>query len=177
MKQHKYKITGQRKPFLFTMIIFVLYSFNFTKAEEKNMMEKFQFLLGLWKLKYDIPKSQFSEAMTGSGTGEFKKALDDKYVFFDYSTSINGETGSAHGVFVWDEKVKTYRYWWFENSGNFAIATCKFLNDRTLFMIWHDTFLIQTFQKIDTDKVILKMGNPDSKGKFRLIMEVTFTRK
>lgn len=141
------------------------------------MMEKFQFLLGQWNLEYNIPKSEFSKATTGSGTGEFKKALDDKYVFFDYSTLINEETGSAHGVFVWDEKLKTYRYWWFESSGNFSMATCKFVNDETLFMNWHDTLLIQTFQKIDTDKVVLKMENPDSEGQFKLVLEVIFTRK
>jgi len=141
------------------------------------MMQKFQFLLGQWKLEYHIPKSEIGEAMTGSGTGEFKKALDNQYVFFDYSTLINGETGSAHGIFAWDDKLKAYRYWWFENSGNFAIATCKFLNNETLFMNWHDTSLMQTFQKINKDKVILKMGNPDSKGKFQLVMEVIFTRR
>ena len=143
----------------------------------KNMMDKFQFLLGRWNLKYNIPKSEFSEATTGSGTGEFKKALDDKYVVFDYSTLIDGQTGSAHGIFVWNEKLKAYRYWWFESSGNFSTATCKFVNNKTLFMNWHDTLLIQTFQKIDTDKVVLRMENPDSAGKFKLVMEVTFTRK
>ena len=177
MKRHKYKITGQRKSLLFTTIILVLCSFNIIKAGEKNMMDKFQFLLGQWNLEYKIPKSEFSEATTGSGTGEFKKALDDKYVFFDYSTLINGQTGSAHGIFAWDENLKAYRYWWFENSGNFSTATCKFVNDKTLFMNWHNTLLIQTFQMIDSNKVVLKMENPDSKGKFKLVLEVIFTRK
>ena len=52
-------------------------------AKESKMMEKFNFLLGSCNLEYRIPKSQFHEAATGIGTGTFKKALDDKYVFFD----------------------------------------------------------------------------------------------
>jgi hypothetical protein len=47
-------------------------------------MEKFEFLLGNWNMEYKIPKSSFSEETTGSGYGTFKKALDDKYVLFDY---------------------------------------------------------------------------------------------
>ena len=47
-------------------------------------MEKFGFLLDDWNLEYQIPESRFSKACTGSGSGTFKKALDDKYVFFDY---------------------------------------------------------------------------------------------
>jgi hypothetical protein len=46
-------------------------------------MEKFDFLLDSWNLEYRVPKSAFSEADTGSGTVTFKRALDDKYVYFD----------------------------------------------------------------------------------------------
>jgi hypothetical protein len=46
-------------------------------------MEKFDFLLGNWNREYRVPKSAFSEADTGSGTGTFKRALDDRYVYFD----------------------------------------------------------------------------------------------
>jgi hypothetical protein len=52
------------------------------------MMEQFGFLLGTWKMEYRIPKSIFSAAMTGSGTGTFRRALDDKVVYFDYSASF-----------------------------------------------------------------------------------------
>jgi len=145
--------------------------------EQSNMMEKFDFLLGKWNLEYKVPKSAFSEAATGSGTGVFKRALDDKYVYFDYAaTFTTGQEAAAHAVFAWDEKAKLYRFWWFENSGNFATATCNFLNDETLFLNWHDTLLIQTFRKADTDKVILRMENPDAEGKFELVLEVIFTR-
>lgn len=141
------------------------------------MMEKFNFLLGNWNLESKIPKSTFSEATTGTGTGTLKRALDDKYVYFDYSSTINGENGQAHAIFAWDEKAKLFRFWWFESSGNFSTATCNFVNDETLFLNWHDSLLIQTFRKIDPNKVILRMENPNSEVKYELILEVIFTRK
>ena len=138
-------------------------------------MEKFDFLLGNWHMEYNIPKSSFGEAATGTGSGIFKRALDDKYVYFDYSTLINNEKGEAHAIFVWDNKSKIYRFWWFESSGNFTKATCNFVNNEALFLNWHDSLLIQTFRKIDANKVILRMENPTSEGKYELIMEVIFT--
>jgi len=156
--------------------VFILYSFNASLGQEKNMMEKFDFLIGKWNLDYNIPKSVFSEAKTGSGSGTFKRALENKYVYFDYSTVINEQKGQAHAIFGWDEKAKIYRYWWFESSGNFLTATCNFTNDETLFLNWHDSLLIQTFKKIDSNKVILRMENPNVEGKYEIIMEVIFTR-
>lgn len=142
------------------------------------MMEKFDFLLGNWDLEYIIPKSNFSEAGTATGTGTIKRALDDRYVYLDYSASnATGQRTQAHGIFAWDEKVKLYRYWWFESSGNFLTATCNFVNDETLFLNWHDSLLIQTFRKTGPNKVILRMEHPSSEGKHELILEVIFTRK
>jgi hypothetical protein len=143
-------------------------------AKELNKMEKFEFLLGNWNLEYIIPKSAFSEAGKDSGWGTFRRALNDKYVYFDYSTKTGGE---AHAIFAWDEKAKLYRYWWFENSGSFLTATCNFVNDETLFLNWHDTLLIQTFTKEGPDKVVLRMEHPTALGKYELILEVIFTRK
>lgn len=137
-------------------------------------MEKFEFLLGDWNLDYKIPKSIFSEERTDSGSGSVKRALNGNYVFFDYSTKSGSE---AHGIFARDEKVKIYRYWWFENTGNFLTATCNFINDDTLFLNWHDTLLIQTFLKEEPDRIILKMEYPNADGNYELIMKVIFTRK
>ena len=137
-------------------------------------MEKFEFLLGDWNLEYRIPKSAFSEAGSDSGTGTIKRALDGKYVYFDYSTRKGGE---AHAIFAWDEKAKVYRYWWFENTGNFLTATCNFVNDETLFLNWHDTLLIQTFTKESPNKVVLRMEHPNAQGKYESVLEVIFTRK
>ena len=142
------------------------------------MMEQFDFLLGDWDMKSNIPKSAFSEeAATGLGRGTFKRALKDKYVFFDYVSVIDEQEGQAHGVFVWDEKINMIRYFWFENSGNFLTATCHFVNEKILFMNWHDTLLKQTFKKINPNKVELRMESPDSDGNYELILEVIFTKK
>lgn len=138
--------------------------------KELVKMEKFDFLLGNWKLEYTLPK--------GTGTGEFKRVLDDKYVTFDYSATFPaGHKAAAHGIFAWDEKIKMYRYWWFENSGAFLSATCNFINDETLFMNWHNTLLKQTFKKETPNKVLLRMEQPNSKGEYQLILDVLFTRK
>ncbi|MGD0339630.1 MAG: hypothetical protein ABSB78_12675 [Bacteroidota bacterium] len=136
-------------------------------------MKKFEFLLGSWNLEYRIPKSTFSEAGSDSGTGSFKRRLDDKYVFFDYSTKSGGE---AHGIFAWDDRAKLYRYWWFENSGAFLTATCNFVDDETLAMNWHDTLLVQTFIKESPDRVVLRMQNTAIKGEHELVLEVILTR-
>ena len=141
------------------------------------MMEKFDFLLGDWNLESRVPESAFSKADKGTGTGTFRRALDDKYVYFDYSASLTSGKGGAHGIFAWDEKAKVYRYWWFENSGVFMEATCNFVNDETLFMNWHDTLIIQTFRKTGPNEVILRMEHPVSEGKSELILEVILTRK
>ena len=138
--------------------------------KQSNPMDKFDFLIGTWHMEYTSHK--------GSGTGTFKWALDDKYVFFDYSVSSpTGETGAAHGIFAWDQKFKIYRYWWYENSGSFLQATCNFINEETLLMHWGDTLLIQTFQKMGPDKVELKMKQPNAKGEYDPILEVMFTKK
>jgi len=89
-------------------------------------MDRFSFLIGRWKLKYNVPGSIFSKKDEGYGTGEFKRLLNDKYVSFDYSASLLSGKASAHAIFSWDDKSKIYRYWWFEDSGNFQTAACNF---------------------------------------------------
>jgi len=137
-------------------------------------MTKFEFLLGDWNLEYRIPKSSFSEAGTDTGTGTFKKILDDRYIQFDYTTQSGGK---AKGIFAWDSKVQVYRYWWFENSGSFMEATCSIISDGVLAMNWHDSVLVQTFVKEGPDKVILNMQHPAVNGGHESVMEVVFTRK
>jgi len=151
-------------------------------AKRSNVMDKFDFLLGNWNLEYIVPKSAFSEKATGTGTGTFKRALDNMYVYFDYAASLTTgkkaeKKGGAHGIFAWDEKANVYRYWWFESSGNFMDATCNFVNDETLFLNWHGTLIIQTFTKVGANEVILRMEHPVAQGKYELILEVIFTRK
>ena len=146
------------------------------------MMEKFDFLLGNWNLEYRIPKSGYSKAGTGTGLGTFKRILNDKFVVFDYSTTVSigdksPEKGKAHAIFAWDDNMKIYRFWWFESSGSLMKATCRFIDKDILFLNWHDSVLIQSFSRIGPDKVILKMEQPVSEKKYELILEVIFTRK
>jgi hypothetical protein len=143
---------------------------------ELNKMDRFEFLIGEWNLVYNIPKSAFGGASKGTGIGKFKRALDDKYVYFDYESYINDQEGQAHGIFAWDDKSKIYRFWWFESSGNFSQANCDFINNDMLFLNWHDSLLMQTFSKINPNNVILRMERPISNGKYELILEVIFKR-
>jgi hypothetical protein len=140
-------------------------------------MEKFEFLLGVWNLHYSVPQSKFSHATTGTGTGMINRVLDNKYVTFDYESLIDGQKGQAHAIFAWDEKNNIYRYWWFESSGSFQQATCNFVDDDTLCLNWHDTLLVQAFKKIASDSIILTMQQPNSRGGFATVLEVTMTRR
>ena len=146
-------------------------------TKQERPMEKFEFLLGDWDMESNIPKSSMSEAYTGTGSGTFKRFLGDKYVTFDYSGSSTKGHGQAHAIFAWDDKAKLYRYWWFENSGNFDQATGNFIGDNALFLNWHGSLFVQSFRAVDPDKVILRMEHPTPEGEYGLVMEVTFTRK
>ena len=141
---------------------------------DSNAMNKFEFLIGTWNLAYQIPNSVFSEAGSDTGIGSFKRMMNDKYVFFEYSTKSGGE---AKGIFAWDDKIEVYRFWWFENSGNYSTATCNFINDEVIAMNWHDSILVQTFVKDGPDKVVLKMEYPSVKGGHDLVLEVLFTKQ
>jgi len=148
-----------------------------TRPERNESIERLGFFIGDWNLEYKIPKSRFSEAATGTGAGTFRWALDDKYVYFDYTFSLTTGDGEAHGIFAWDQKAKVYRYWWFEDSGSFSEAAGDFVDNNTLFLKWHDTQLIQTFKRVDCDKIILKMEDKATSGKYELVLEVVFTRE
>jgi len=65
-----------------------------------DVMNKFEFLFGSWNLEYRIPKSIFSAAGSDSGVGSFKKALNDKYVIFDYSTVQGGHESVLEVIFT-----------------------------------------------------------------------------
>ena len=146
-------------------------------TKQNNMVAGFEFLIGNWNLKYRVPKSAFSGAGTGLGTGTFKRALNDKYVYFDYSVSLTTGKSEAHGIFAWDEDAKVYRYWWFENTGVFMTARCSFINNETLFIDWLDSGLTQTFTKVEPNIVILRLEHAASEQDRELILEVLFTMK
>lgn len=148
-----------------------------TRPKLNEPIERLGFFIGDWNLEYKVPKSRFSEAAIGTGAGTFSWGLGDKYVYFDYSCSLTTGDGEAHGIFAWDEKAKVYRYWWFEDSGSFSEAAGDFVDNETLFLKWHNTSLIQTFKRVDGDKIILKMEDKAASGKYELVLEVVLTRK
>ena len=139
-------------------------------------IDKFNFLIGQWQLKYEIPKSIFSEKDKGEGTGEFKKVLKDTYVTFNYRAKLRSSETSAKGIFAWDDKSKLYRYWWFEDSGNFSSATCNFINDDTLSFNWHDSLMVQSFKKESDSEIILRMMYPSNEIKYNIVLKVTLIR-
>ncbi len=142
-----------------------------------NPIEKFNFLLGRWDLKYKVPKRLFSSGDEGVGTGEFKRILNDKYIVFNYSARLRLSANSAKGIFAWDGKSNLYRYWWFEDSGSFLSATCSFINDETLCLNWHDSLLVQTFKKESDTEVTIQMKYPSDENKHDVILEVKLTKQ
>jgi len=146
-------------------------------SKELNPMDKFSFLLGTWKMKYKIPKGQFSSEDIGEGKGIFKRILNNRYVTFDYNAKLTTIEAAAHAIFAWDEKSKIYRYWWFEDSGESMKATCNFINENTLCLNWHNSLLVQTFHRAENGKIILQMKNPSNKNDYDIILEVVFTKK
>lgn len=143
---------------------------------ESNPMDKFNFLIGRWKLEYKIPKSQFSDEDTAEGEGEFKSILNDQFVAFEYHAEFSKGKVAAHGIFAWDKKSKTYKYWWFEDSGEFNEAACNFIDDSTLCMNWYNSLFVQAFYQVEKEKVILEMRYPLDKSDYKIVLEVVLTK-
>lgn len=141
-----------------------------------NQMYKFNFLIGTWKLKYKVPKSQFCDIDSGEGEGKFKRILKNNYVVFDYQAKLSKNKTAAHGIFAWDKISQNYKYWWFEDSGAFMEATCNFKNKNTIFMNWHNGQLTQSFQLIESGEVILQMKKQTANKVGELLLEVIFTK-
>jgi hypothetical protein len=146
-------------------------------TEDLNPMDKFNFLLGTWELDYKVPKSHFSDSDFGEGEGKFKRILKNKYVTFDYYAKLSKIEDAAHAIFVWDKRNNNYKYWWFEDSGDFMEATCNFINETTLCLSWHNSLLIQTFQLIENGKMLLQMKYPSNQNDYEVVLEVVFTKK
>lgn len=145
-------------------------------SKELDPMDKFGFLLGQWQMKSEIPKSQFSDYDTGEGRGEFKRILNQRYVTFDYMTNYSNSQGAAHAIFVWDNKNKNYKYWWYEDSGEFSQATCDFIDENTLCLNWHNSLFVQTFQLMENGKIKLEMRYPKDKDDYEVVLKVLFTK-
>jgi hypothetical protein len=70
-----------------------------------------------------------------------------------------------------------YRYWWFENSGNYSTATCHFISEDVLAMNWHDSVLFQTFVRKAADTVALTMAYPLVKSGHEPVLKVLMTKR
>ncbi|MBA4319260.1 MAG: hypothetical protein C0412_12740 [Flavobacterium sp.] len=146
-------------------------------GDELNPMDKFRFLLGTWEMDYYVPKSSFGDGDSGKGEGTFKRILNNRYVTFNYYAKYSSSEGSAHAIFAWDEKSKIYRFWWFENSGAFSEASCNFISENILYLNWHNSLLVQSFQLLENGKIILQMKSPLDNNNYELVLEVVFTKK
>ena len=140
-------------------------------------MDKFDFLIGEWNLEYRVPASSISPAATGEGSGKFYKALSNTYVYFDYAARLTLGSAAAHAVFAWDDRIKMYRYWWFEDSGAFMSATCDFPEEKLLVLNWHDSLLNQSFSQLPEGHIRLLMEKVAGPGKQELLLEVFLRRK
>ncbi len=116
-----------------------------------------------------------SEKNTGNGKGTIKNMLE-KYVCFDSEAVLATGRARAHGIFAWDKSKNSYHYWWFEDSGSYNEASCRFIGEDALFMNWYDGLLVQSFQKKGAESVELRMEHPKSGGGFELVLQVIMTR-
>jgi len=140
-------------------------------------MREFDLFIGSWRLQYDVPESFFSPQTSGEGEGTFAEILNGHCVTFGYEAHFANESAAAHGIFVRNNQQNTFRYWWFEDSGNYDRATCKFLNKHSLFLVWRGSALIQTFEQINPDHIELKMFDPRENLSHELILKVDLYRK
>jgi L-rhamnose mutarotase len=144
--------------------------------KESNPMDKFQFLLGTWRMDYKILKSRNILEDIGVGEGTFTSILNDRYVTFDYQVNLKTSQAAAHAIFAFDEDRKIYRYWWFEDSGKFMKAMGDFINKNKLMLIWEENQLVQTFHRLKNGNVILSMKNQSDINDHEIILEVLFTK-
>ena len=150
-------------------------------------MDKFDFLIASWNLNYKIPKSSFSEEATGDGKGTFKRALNDKYVVFDYEASFStGDRAAAHGIFTWDDKLKMYRYWWFDNYDNAYHCTGKYVTSANALVFTRDDIESETGEQLscrytfkfeDDNNIVFTWEEGDQGGNYDLVLTTTYTRK
>ena len=140
-------------------------------------MEKFDFLIGNWRLEYTIPESSFGAAGSGEGEGIFSRVLKDNYVIFDYKAVLTTGSAQAHVIYTKDKGGDGYRCWWFEDTGNYETASCNFPDENTLFLKWLNTPLIQSFKRVEENHVVLTMANQINEQKAEAILLVDMFKR
>jgi len=128
------------------------------------------FMVGEWGLDYTV--TQHGQATkTIRGIGSLRYLFNATYLLFDYQMfdKATGEKlGEAHAIFAWDKKSSQYRYYWFEDSGNFLQAAGTLRDDHTLALEWQDIHCTQIFRRVSADAMYLEMQCPEQDFQLRV---------
>jgi len=137
-------------------------------------MQALDFMTGEWSLDYTVTQHG-QTTKTIRGTGSLHYLFNATYLTFDYQM-IEKATGEmiaeAHAIIAWDKKSGQYRYYWFEDSGNFHQATGVLRGAHTLALEWQDINCTQIFQRVSADAMYLEMQCPEQD----LLLRVDFSR-
>lgn len=143
-------------------------------AKTDAPMRALSFMIGEWELDYTVTQNGHT-TQTIRGTGSLRFLFNATYLTFDYQM-IEKATGEmiaeAHAIFAWDKQSGQYRYYWFENSGNFHQATGVLRDPRTLALEWQEINCTQIFRSVSADAMYLEMRCPDQD----LLLRVDFSR-
>jgi hypothetical protein len=137
-------------------------------------MRALSFMVGEWALDYAVTQ-QGHTTKTMRGIGSLRYLFDATYLTFDYQAlqrATSEMIAEAHAIFVWDKKLRQYRYYWFESSGNFLEATGVLRDADTLALEWQDINCRQIFRRVSADAMYLEMQCPDQD----LVLRVDFAR-
>jgi hypothetical protein len=137
-------------------------------------MRALSFMIGEWGLDYTVTQNGRT-TKTIRGTGSLRYLFNATYLTFDYQV-FGKESGEmiaeAHAIFAWDKKSGQYRYYWFEDSGNFHQATGVLRDAHTLALEWRDINCTQIFRRVSADAMYLEMQCAEQD----LLLRVDFTR-
>jgi hypothetical protein len=137
-------------------------------------MRALSFMVGEWGLDYTVTQGGHTTKAI-RGTGSLRYLFNATYLAFDYQVfeKASGEMiAGAHAIFAWDKKSGQYRYYWFEDSGNFHQAAGVLRDAHTLALEWQDINCTQIFQRVGADAMYLEMHCPEQD----LLLRVDFTR-
>jgi hypothetical protein len=137
-------------------------------------MRALSFMIGEWGLDYTVTqRGQTTNPLRGIGSLHY--LFNATYLAFDYQAleKATGEViAEAHAIFAWDKKSGQYRYYWFEDSGNFRQATGILRDAHTLALEWQDIHCTQIFRRVSADAMYLEMQCPEQD----LLLRVDFSR-
>ena len=143
-------------------------------TSETSPMRALSFMIGEWGLDYTVTQHGHT-TKTIRGTGSIRYLFNAAYLIFDYrifEKATGDMIAEAHAIFAWDKKSGQYRYYWFEDSGNFHQATGVLRDAHTLALEWQEINCTQIFQRVGADAMYLEMRCPAQD----LLLRVDFAR-